>query len=642
MYRHFYGLEELPFNITPDSRFLYLSQRHKEALAALMYGVKQRKGFIALTGEIGSGKTTICRAFLKDLDPEQNKVAIILNSFLTEVELLQAINQEFGLPAESQSKKILIDNLNAFLLKEHALGNNIIIIIDEAQNLMPPVLEQIRMLSNLETETDKLLQIILIGQPELELILQIPELEQLNQRISVRYHITPLTTEEIGEYIQYRLKIAKAKVKIDFSQNALNKVFNQTCGIPRKINLLCDRILLIGYVEGTTKFNEEIVERAAKEIHGGLKNKAVPPIQNILNNNDPITIKTSRQISSLTPLVYTMIILIFIFISGIVGVIIAYKKIPYPQSESEEIKNKITQTSSETLETIGKSKETNYIKEGIGEEKNIVSPENKTDENKVEQSADEKEEVQSETPIPTPTKTPKPKEKIIFKYALQYDDNGIVRINDPELAYQACLLSWLYLWGITVDLAEFQKYPLELIKKFDLAVQNEKLGLRKFEFTWKITDIVKYDIPVILKLNPQKEKLTRAKQGTTLCDWVLLRKIEGKSCTIIDPVYSFFIVNRDTLQDAVEKVFVPYFDKDNFILITKGENSERIKKLQEILSVKGFYKEKPSSIFDKNTEKAVKSLQKNYGLKETGAMDIETVIIICAQSVLNRPRLYSE
>ena len=187
MYLQFYGFKEAPFNLTPDSKFLFLSHRHQEALAALLFGVQERKGFICLTGEIGCGKTTLCRAMISQLDPEKVKTGVVLNSYLSDVELLKTINEGYGLSGESDSKKSLIDILNAYLIEQFSQGNNVVLIVDESQNLRPETLEQIRMISNLETETAKLIQIIMVGQPELRRTLALPELEQLNQRITVRW-----------------------------------------------------------------------------------------------------------------------------------------------------------------------------------------------------------------------------------------------------------------------------------------------------------------------------------------------------------------------------------------------------------------------------------------------------------------------
>jgi general secretion pathway protein A len=268
MYLDYFGFQREPFNITPDTSFLFLSRRHKEALAALRYGIDQRKGFIALTGEIGCGKTTICRVLLNTIDRQKTRIALILNPQLSDLELLQSINAEFGLPDQSTSKRELMEALNRFLLEEYAKGHNAALLIDESQRLSAQALEQVRLISNLETETAKLIQIALIGQPELEDMLNLPELEQLNQRITVRCHIDPLNQEEIEEYIKHRLEVAQAKSAPLFHKRALRKIFEQTRGVPRRVNVLCDRILLVTFVSEAAEVSEEIVIQAIKEVRG--------------------------------------------------------------------------------------------------------------------------------------------------------------------------------------------------------------------------------------------------------------------------------------------------------------------------------------------------------------------------------------
>lgn len=266
MYKEFLGLDEPPFNLTPDPRFLYMSRRHRDALASLIYGIKERKGFIALTGEIGSGKTTLCRAFLRELDPDAINVALVLNSFLGEMDLLRSINDELGISSTAETKKGLIDALNEYLLEENEKGKTTALIIDEAQNLAPAVLEQIRMLGNLETESSKLLQIVLIGQPQLGDLLALPELEQLAQRITVRFHIGPLRKDEIYHYIRHRLHVAGAKINVSLTPAALNRIFNYSKGIPRRINVLCDRALLAAYVAGKFQVDAKMVAESEKEL----------------------------------------------------------------------------------------------------------------------------------------------------------------------------------------------------------------------------------------------------------------------------------------------------------------------------------------------------------------------------------------
>jgi len=265
MYHEHFGFEQDPFNITPDSAFLFPSRRHREAMAALMYGIEQRKGFIALTGEIGSGKTTICRALLKELDRESVRVALILNPQLSDLELLQAINAEYGLDAESTSKRALLDTLNKFLLEQYENDRNCVLIVDESQRLSPEALEQIRLISNLELESTKLIQIALVGQPELDDLLHLPELEQLNQRIMVRYHIDPLGQDEMAEYIEHRLTVANPDHKITFQKRALRAIYDHTGGVPRRVNVVCDRALLVTFVAGAFDVTEDRARQAITE-----------------------------------------------------------------------------------------------------------------------------------------------------------------------------------------------------------------------------------------------------------------------------------------------------------------------------------------------------------------------------------------
>jgi general secretion pathway protein A len=267
MYCPFFGLQEKPFSITPDPRFLFLSPSHQEALGHLLYGIEERKGFITVTGEVGTGKTLLCRALLDRLGCHV-RTALIFNSFMLEIELLRAINEDFGIPQGGVTRKELIDHLNQYLIGEFSAGRNAVLIIDEAQNLAPPVLEQIRMLSNLETERGKLLQIVLVGQPELRQQLARPELRQLNQRIALRYHIQPFNRQETEDYINHRLVVAGSHGGVKFSQRALSAIYRLSDGIPRKINLLCDRAMLSAYVLGSNLIEHTHVRQAWHELEG--------------------------------------------------------------------------------------------------------------------------------------------------------------------------------------------------------------------------------------------------------------------------------------------------------------------------------------------------------------------------------------
>jgi general secretion pathway protein A len=267
MYCPFFGLREKPFSITPDPRFLFLSPSHQEALGHLLYGIEERKGFITITGEVGTGKTLLCRALLDRLGLHV-RTALIFNSFLLEIELLRSINEDFGIAQDGGTRKELIDHLNQYLIGEFSAGRNAVLIIDEAQNLAPPVLEQIRMLSNLETERGKLLQIVLVGQPELRQQLALPELRQLNQRIALRYHIQPFNRQETEDYITHRLVVAGSHGGVKFSRRALAAIQRLSNGVPRTINLLCDRAMLSAYVAGSHLIAHTHVRQAWNELAG--------------------------------------------------------------------------------------------------------------------------------------------------------------------------------------------------------------------------------------------------------------------------------------------------------------------------------------------------------------------------------------
>jgi len=267
MYLDYYKLKENPFNVTSDPSFLFLSHAHKEALSHLLYGIKEKKGFLEITGEIGAGKTTLCKALLKKLDPG-TKTAFILNSNLSEMQLLQAILEDFGITVQKKNKISFFKGLNDFLLEECRKNSNAVLILDEAQNIKSSTLEGIRLLSNLETDKEKLFQIVLVGQPQLREKLNSPELAQLRQRIAVRYHVNPLEKNEVRQYIFHRLSVAGGAGDITFTDEAIEKIFEYSGGIPRLINLACDKALLAGFVAETKSINRDIIEKSVCELEG--------------------------------------------------------------------------------------------------------------------------------------------------------------------------------------------------------------------------------------------------------------------------------------------------------------------------------------------------------------------------------------
>ena len=267
MYTQFFGLTEKPFSITPDPRYLYMSQRHADALAHLLYGISESGGFIQLTGEVGTGKTTLVRSLFEQL-PDEADVALILNPELTTEEFLTAITEELGIePPKALSVKALIDGLNAYLLDAHGRGRRTVLIVDEAQNLGTDILEQVRLLTNLETPKQKLLQIILIGQPELREVLSRADMRQVAQRVTGRYHLEPLNQADTAKYVKHRMRVAGASGSV-FRRGAIREIFRRSKGVPRLINVVADRALLAGYAQETRRIDRRLVRRAAAEVFG--------------------------------------------------------------------------------------------------------------------------------------------------------------------------------------------------------------------------------------------------------------------------------------------------------------------------------------------------------------------------------------
>lgn len=274
MYEEFYGFTEKPFSLTPDPKYLYKSESHASAFELMQYAIRRREGFAVITGEIGTGKTTLCRALLDQLD-QRTFTALLLNPFISEEDLLRLILQDFGVVSREEirrgrlagiTKQELINTLNDFLLSLQPIGARALLIVDEAQNLPMQVLEQIRLLSNLETDKEKLLQIVLVGQINLQSVLKTPELRQLDQRVSIRYELRPLDEEETSAYVVHRLMIAGGSASVRFSDQALSRVHAITGGIPRLINLLCDRVLLAAFSSRLARIDRALVDGAARTL----------------------------------------------------------------------------------------------------------------------------------------------------------------------------------------------------------------------------------------------------------------------------------------------------------------------------------------------------------------------------------------
>ena len=266
MYCDFFGFSEKPFTITPNPHFVFLSSIHREAFARLLYGVDSHAGFIALTGEVGTGKTTMLRTLLTQLDPEKYKSALIFNPCMSAEQLLAGICREFGIKADEQPRFGYLDALNSFLIEQNSAGRTVVLVIDEAQNLEPDVLEQVRMISNLETERDKLIQIILAGQPELNDILRRHDLRQLNQRITVRCRLTPMKLDDATHYINHRLKISGSRIPDIFSRAAVRRIYRFSRGIPRLINVACEQALVLAWTREIRSVSSSMAAEVIEEL----------------------------------------------------------------------------------------------------------------------------------------------------------------------------------------------------------------------------------------------------------------------------------------------------------------------------------------------------------------------------------------
>lgn len=267
MYEAHFGFERSPFNNVPDTSFFFGSARHNEALAQLLHTVEGRKGFAVLTGEVGAGKTTVTRALMRRL-PGDSVTAVITNSRLTGVQLLYAVAREFGLDGLKAARPVLLEAINEFLIGRLAEDRNVVLLVDEAQDLPMSTLEEVRLISNLETETDKLIQIVLVGQPELRRSIDNPDLRQLRQRVAMRYHLEGLDPDDTREYILHRLRVAGPANRVRFTDRAVNTVYRYSRGIPRLINLCCDKALLVAYTDGSSRVDQRIVMEGIREVEG--------------------------------------------------------------------------------------------------------------------------------------------------------------------------------------------------------------------------------------------------------------------------------------------------------------------------------------------------------------------------------------
>ena len=593
IYEDYFGFSEKPFDLTPDPKYLYLSPKHKEVLAHLVFGLQENNGFLKIVGEVGTGKTTISRSFLSQLDSGFN-IAYIFNPCLNSIELLQTINSELGVSAESSSRKELTDILNEFLLEERKKGKRVVLIVDEAQDLETPVLEQLRLLSNLETNTQKLIQIILIGQPELDKILQKEELRQLRQRITIQWELLPLNQEETRGYIQHRLNVALGKGKVRFTKSSMDLIFRYSQGIPRMINVLSDRSLLLGYTLNTKKITAKTVRLAAKDI-GGF---ALPQTSFI------------RISKTLFPLLLLAGFLTF-----------AASRAEIPQFVDSFQNNSVSNDFSQ------------YIRENpLNTAINIIPRDIRPDFNIPEQNSKQSISDKQNKPVSVALVTPVMPKSVIP----EFDSPQLLEISQADK-----LVTYLSSLSLEESREEASKWVLETwgvdpgnLTGFDGTIFENlqaDFGLSFYEFSGSFSRLAALNYPAILEIslpNTQGTKyLALISSNSKFGTFGSIDKIE-MPLSAVSSLWNHkaIILWRDfeSLPDDFSKGF-------------KGKESIW---LQKNLRLLGFFKGREAINYGPKTIQAVKRFQRKYGIKDEGSFDDESKLALYnLLEIYNTPRL---
>ena len=572
IYQDYFGFSEKPFDLTPDPKYLYLSPKHKEVLAHLVYGIQENNGFLKIVGEVGTGKTMICRSFLRELHTDFS-IAYIFNPGIDELELLQTINAELGLPSESASKKKLTDVLNAFLLEERKKGHRVVVIIDEAQDLLPSVLEQLRLLSNLETETEKLIQIVLIGQPELDKVLAKENLRQLKQRITIQWELLPLNLEETRGYIQHRLNVALGKGKVQLTRPGTDLIFRYSKGIPRMINVIADRSLLIAYTQNTKKINCKIIRLAVKDI-GGLKREA-SPIE-----------------------IFGKFVLPFIAFAGLVLFILFDFALPDLKTNLDKGKDipKIIQENPIDLSNPGKL---------VQKEKWAESPSLQTASSFEKLDAMQKLEAVPSPESPANSGTlilTQPEKLVIYLASLSLEESKL------EAA------KWiLEAWG-------FDQSGVEMVDKWVLENLETEFNLSQYELNGNFKRLTNLNYPAILEVALPNS------QGTK---YLALTSVKGERGVFgsVDKIeMPLETINPLWTRKAI--IIWKDFESLRDEQFERGYEGKEVIWLQKNLRLMGFFIGREASRYGGKTERAVRKFQRKNNIKDDGKFSTESKMLL--------------
>ncbi len=595
MYNHFFGFKERPFKLVPNPAYLFLSKSHQEAMAHLVYAVGSGDGFVELTGEVGTGKTTLCRAFLEHLD-QNTEVAFIFNPVLDPEEFIRAIIDEFGIPAEGNTTKELMDTLNSFLIEKKAQGKDVLLLIDEAQNLTRDVLEQIRLISNLETTQSKLLQIILVGQPELTTFLGSHDLRQLSQRITLSCRLQPLTNKETADYIKHRLSIASGKQTTMFSRKAVLRVYRYSQGIPRLINIACDRALLTAYGHDQKNISNKTAAIALKELGGRDRAKRVD-----LGVNK----KTTAAVAGV--LAATLLIILYAF-----GIIDGSKPV-----ENQNIQKIAAEKATQQAASHQNAKPANKV--GTESDRNQVHPFESVqpDTKKIQESNIENMEHE---PKKMPGFSPgNPEQGTITEVALR----DFLKIDSHRAFRAEAFMAVMALWDVNADATMYVEDTVDDLSFFLLAAKQNRFAVYRVESDLEL--ILKLNLPAIMQFNTAQGMLPA---------YLVLFKIEGEKLSLKNTSNSDVIISSP--QELRRRWSgIAYIPWKNFFALTgtipgdaKGES---IVTLQLLLKDLGFADIELSPEYDDKTRKAITKIQAEYNLPVDGVVGSMTKIVLYNQ-----------
>ena len=597
MYKFFFGFKENPFKLVPNPAYLFLSESHEEALAYLTYAVEQGEGFMAITGEVGTGKTTLCRAFLENLDHDTTS-AYIFNTNLNSLQLLKTINDEFGIDSDADNIKDLIDALNWFLIEQKSKGKKTILLIDEAQNLSNEVLEQLRLLSNLETTSDKLIHIILVGQPELKEKLDSYDLRQLEQRISLRCRLIPLNFNEVRHYIQHRIRVASEKTSICFDPMAYRSIYKYSKGIPRLINIVCDRALLTAFGLNQQKITKNIVGKAINELTNS---------EHIVENS-PSRWKTASYIFFVLSIILVLLIFYRYDFFGKHTMLHSmevkkpnarfsgYSSHPVPADTAAKLKKPV---STEILTDSKKPVSADISSAAKKAIPAVVS---------LHPKEIDAEKIKTSVPETKPFQQPIRNLEDILK--------TLNRISSRHAAIDAVLKLW--------DIEPEIKPNLDAIDDdyefFRLAAKENGLLMRRIKGS--LNAINKLNLPAILSIDSSQDNIPR---------YLVLIKTDIQRITLRGGIQDISI---ELAPDELESHWsgTAYIPWKNFFSITGtlpiDSSKDSVLSLKKLLRNIGFKKVELTPLFDDQTREAVMKIQRKYGLRVDGAVGSTTKIAL--------------